>query len=147
MKHCPVLRFIFCISVIWWSFYEIKRKVFNTKSIALINEKTNHQQKHSFIICKQLNKPVLKSLKSMQSNPRSKKKLTGSDSSQKILSLLRAESKQDCGNAGRAQTWIIQPVQTSYIPTLMLAVEHPWTWGTEYRRCAIAVADARPIGH
>ena len=43
-----------------------------TKSIILINyRKRNNQQKNTFIICKQLNKPVLKTLKPKQSGPKS----------------------------------------------------------------------------
>ena len=73
---CLVLHFIFCISIICCTFYEIQRfqeqqKAINTKSIVLINcRKINHQQKNIFIIHKQLNGPVLKSLKPKQPGPK-----------------------------------------------------------------------------
>ena len=64
MKHCLVLNFPFCISIIWWSFYKTQRKSVNFKLVVLINcRKIYHQQKNSFIMCKQLNGAVFKSLK------------------------------------------------------------------------------------
>ena len=52
----------------------IGKKV-NTKSVVIINyRKINHQQKNPLIICKQLKGPVLKSLKSKRSGPKSKNK-------------------------------------------------------------------------
>ena len=51
-QYCPVLYFLFCISIIYSSFYEIyhneeQRKAVDTKSVVLINcRKKNHQQKN-----------------------------------------------------------------------------------------------------
>ena len=54
------------------------RKATNTKSVVLINcRKINHQQKNTFMMYKQLNGPVLKSLKSKWSESGKKKKKAG----------------------------------------------------------------------
>ena len=65
MKYCPVFNSIFCISIMRCIFYEIQRKVIRTKSVLLLNFRNMNcqQKKNKFIMCKQLNGPVLKSLK------------------------------------------------------------------------------------
>ena len=51
-------------------------KAVNTKSVVLINcSKIKHEQKNTFMMCKQLKGPVLKSLKPKRFRPKSEKNL------------------------------------------------------------------------
>ena len=109
MKYYPVLRIVFCISVIWWSFYEILNKAVNIKLVVLINyRKINRQQKNTFIMCKQLNGPVLKSFKAKRSEPKSETKLClGKDY------LFSFEPDRDCCHVGQVGPGKIRPTWTS----------------------------------
>ena len=69
-------------------------KAVNTKSVVLINcRKINHQQENTFMVCKQLNGPVLKSLKPKRSWLKLEKKLAGPGSGQNCFETGRARAE------------------------------------------------------
>ena len=78
--------------------------------------KINHQQKNTFIMCKQLNGPVLKSLKPKRSKPRSGRNFNFSFGPTWteifIFTLGWSRPRLKSCEPGQARAWKIQPVQT-----------------------------------
>ena len=99
-------------------------KAINTKSVVLkICGKINHQQKNTFIICKQLNGPVLKSLKPSCLGRNRKKNMVGPGRAPaKILYFVSGWTGLGprfqflfWAGPGRARSEKIRPMQTSMV--------------------------------